>query len=119
MPSRAEHIAQANSNLRFTETIDAETYPDWAITSMFYQAVHLVRAWLYSVGESNFRTHTEVKTLLRIHRFSYQLRTAYQDLETLSRDSRYECLHPDELRDDVEASKQHLAALWAYIEPGR
>lgn len=111
MPTRAEHLAQARSNQRFTAAIDAAIYPDWAIASMFYEAVHLIRAWLADRGEEDIRSHGQIRDLLLAYHFPHRFRAIYHDLETLSRDARYECLHPDELIDDLPDARSYLGGI--------
>ena len=50
MPSRSEHIAKAEANeeaVRFLEN----DHPDWAVTALFYAAVHWVDAVLDGIDE--------------------------------------------------------------------
>ena len=42
MPDKAVHLAQARHNHEFFRTIDLDAYPDWALTVLFYAAVHYI-----------------------------------------------------------------------------
>lgn len=117
MAERGEHVAQARSNRVFETTIDAVQYPDWAITVMYYQGVHLVRAWLCGRGEVQLNDHVGVRKLLNKHAFPRHVLTAYLQLESLSRLTRYECLSPEEHMADVLDAQKYVARLWAYIAP--
>lgn len=46
MPAKDEHLAKAESNARFLSSIVSQRLaPDWAITVLFYRAMHLMEAW--------------------------------------------------------------------------
>lgn len=42
MPDKAVHLSQARHNHEFFHTIDLDAYPDWALTVLFYAAVHYI-----------------------------------------------------------------------------
>ena len=51
MPSRADHLAQAEKNERLPQAIAEpgalpERATDWEVTTLFYSALHLVDAYL-------------------------------------------------------------------------
>lgn len=45
MATEKEHIRKATYNEKFYKEI-VERYPDWAVTGLFYSALHLVEAFL-------------------------------------------------------------------------
>ena len=47
MPTVKEHIRKAEYNEKFFDDI-RDNYPDWAITGLFYSALHYVDAYLKS-----------------------------------------------------------------------
>lgn len=51
MPSVKQHIDKAKYNEQFFEDVKYD-YPDWAITGLFYSALHYVDAYLVSKGHS-------------------------------------------------------------------
>lgn len=52
MASEAAHLAKADSNQSFLETIGDE-YPDWLAIVAFYKAVHLVEALFAKEGRQS------------------------------------------------------------------
>ncbi len=46
MPSRDDHLKQAQHNLEFSESLDPASYPDWLATGLFYTALHYIDAFL-------------------------------------------------------------------------
>lgn len=57
MPDKATHIAQANHNAAFRDTIDNSVYSDWAVTVIFYQALQYVDALLAQMGNIHLGGH--------------------------------------------------------------
>ena len=55
MPSKERHLEQARHNRTFFKAIDLDAFPDWAMTALFYTAIHYVDAVL--AVESN--THPD------------------------------------------------------------
>jgi hypothetical protein len=45
MPSKDQHYKKSKKNIDFYEDV-VDTHPDWAVTGLFYAALHLVDAWL-------------------------------------------------------------------------
>lgn len=92
-----EHIAQANKNLQFLESINQSTFFDWQVTVCFYTAVHLINAHL-SLYNMQYRKHVDVKDALN-PKNDESVATgcalpnneylAYTKLQSLSRRSRY------------------------------
>ena len=60
MPSRAEHIAKAEANEQVAHLLQA-VHPDWAVTALFYAAVHWVDAVLDGLDETRVhpRSHAQ------------------------------------------------------------
>lgn len=57
MASETAHLAKADSNQSFLETIGDE-YPDWLAAVAFYKAVHLVEALFARQGRQS-KNHTD------------------------------------------------------------
>jgi len=116
MPSLHDHHTQAKSNLQFMETVSSQ-FPDWAITSRYYAAVHLVRACLASRGAYATNTHMDVRELLERTGFDRKVLLEYRILESLSRTARYECRPFAVLQPNVLEAQKLLEVLEAYILP--
>ncbi len=92
MPSEVAHIAQARGNARFRSTFDLATtqYPDWAITTAFYTALHLLEALFARQG---LHCH---KHEVRNKEASIRLQAIAPDYMLLYNESlraRYSCAH--------------------------
>lgn len=93
MASSKDHYAQARSNEGFYEALgsDSSTTPEWAMTALFYAAVHYVQAACLDLRAGPIpQDHRERKAAIR-----NQFRSVANDYETLyheSRKARYECV---------------------------
>ena len=65
MASETAHLAKADSNQSFLETIGDE-YPDWLAVVAFYKAVHLVEA-LFARQGTQSKNHTDRNRRLKKH----------------------------------------------------
>jgi len=91
MPSESVHRFQAEHNKQFLDWLDLDVtkYLDWAVTVIFYTALHLVEWLLATKGlhsdshASRHRAMSRVSELKLIYRY-------YRELENQSRRSRYE-----------------------------
>lgn len=124
MPTAEEHRAQAQLNEEFYARIggiDSE-WPDWALTTLFYVAVHEIQAFLadnratvigygirWPVAE-----HHERKKALRQHPAWNGLAQRYDVLYGASRKTRYECHSPD--KTELEKRRQTVDQIRAEIE---
>ena len=89
MPSRDEHITQARHNAAFYAAIDRVGFPDWAVTVLFYTALHYVDALLAEKGNIDPTKHTLRSDV--VSRLA-ELKPVYGDYEFLknaSYNSRY------------------------------
>ena len=100
MPSASDHEQQAARNEKFyKDTLGgADTqFPDWAMTVLFYTAVHDVQAFLQrkradlrARGVPRLpRRHHDRQALL--HNFWPTLELCYTNLKDWSEDARYDC----------------------------
>ena len=90
MPQPTEHIAQAEKNERLYERLVGTEFNDWAITALFYAALHYVDAYFVSQTgvrppNHNLRNRLVDRTLNRA-----RVSPAYRELYRLSRKVRYE-----------------------------
>jgi uncharacterized protein (UPF0332 family) len=111
VPERKYHLAKAKYNLEVSAHLTANTaYTDWAVTALYYSALHLVDAFLdgqeaLSKDERHPRKHSANANAGNGGRGRNQLvqallnpvRKEYRSLEEASRRSRYdmEVLGPD------------------------
>lgn len=87
-----DHLDQARHNYRLYLHLQAEgQFLDWAITLLFYTALHLVQAHAAQFGPWVPENHEERRAYIReqLNRLFYD----YRDLEDRSRDMRYD-LYP-------------------------
>lgn len=132
MPTRQEHVAKAVHNESFVQTLSLTTTPflDWAVTGMFYAAVHYVDAYL-ATKNIHPKRHRAVPTQPgqqsnagpgRSDYVYWHLKRIYQDyryLDDQSREARYEPKRfaPQDIQacsDSLTAVRQHLQQ---YISP--
>lgn len=91
MPSENVHRRQAEHNRQFLDWLDLDVTPylDWAVTVMFYTALHLVEWLLATKGYHSDSHENRHQAMGRVS----ELRPIYPDyreLETQSHRSRYE-----------------------------
>ncbi|MGH7427813.1 MAG: hypothetical protein ACREJ4_05585 [Candidatus Methylomirabilaceae bacterium] len=117
MPDRADHILQAQHNERFFQTIDKVEFSDWAMTTIFYAALHYIDAFLATIGlvdpgghsvrDDQFHRTSELQPIAR----------NYFRLKNRSKNARYYCGTFEEAelrrcyRDDLGRIKSHLNPL--------
>jgi hypothetical protein len=96
----ARHRAQAQHNADLSTKLagDSSDWNDWAVTTIFYAAVHEIQAFLVRQGIRTY-THETRKAELRKAHHPSDLFTLYETLEDHSRNARYECWDP--LDNDV------------------
>lgn len=93
MPTRAEHIAQADHDRDFWTSLPLDSTPflDWVVTGIFYEGVHRVEAFLSTRGEHS-ESHSH--RLLALLRNRVEMGPIIDDIETLKQESenaRYKC----------------------------
>jgi hypothetical protein len=111
MPSRVEHLAKAGRAADVEELTRRAGLEDWAITALFYRAVHLLEAY-FSREDVHHTNHTaRSRAIAREFPETYG---AYVELTRLSRLARYESL--DSLEPgDYEAARAAFAAIQSAI----
>ena len=87
MPTLQQHLAWAEKNERFAESISAlpVRYPDWEITSLFYSALHYVDAYLATRSESPKSHKRRLDAIAAVS----SLKEDYSSLYERSIDARY------------------------------
>ena len=81
MATVKQHLKKATYNENFFDDIK-ETYPDWAITGLFYSALHLIDAVLINMGCSA----EDHKMRFQYVKFIKELKPLYADYRAL-----YDC----------------------------
>ena len=90
MPTRQDHLHQAEHNERLSDLLATTEYTDWVVTTIFYAALQLVDAYLLTQG-MNPKDHQERLLLVsRLPPFAPIWRH-YRTLLDRSIDARYEC----------------------------
>jgi len=127
-----DHVAQALHNQESLGELDAERFPDWAVTMCFYASVHWVEAAIKSAkflnvkrGSSTVKIGAPIKTeslgvelglnsphqvrkaLLLSNRSYFNCASAFQSLMEASHDARYRC-YRSVTGERVTISKRHL-----------
>ena len=87
----SDHHEQSEHNWRFYESIGGKEafYSDWAMTVVFYAAVHIVQEFLLSKARKPV-THVERQNELRRMHLD-QAADTYEELYEASRRTRYDC----------------------------
>ena len=102
MASSLNHLRQAQANEAFFEEIgaDSASSPDWAMTALFYAALHYAQAGFVHLLQSGApSTHKDRRGVIRT-RFR-SIADDYEKLYNASRSARYDCVTPkrEQLRD--------------------
>ena len=126
MPTADEHRAQASANREFYEEIGGarSARPDWALTVLFYSAVHEIaalladqRATVIGMGAKwPVKHHGDRMDVLGKHGPWNRLGTHYSHFYGWSVKTRYDCEKPDEARlrkmeGVLQAIRDGIAAL--------
>jgi uncharacterized protein (UPF0332 family) len=91
MPSENVHKRQAEHNRRFLDWLDLDVtqYLDWAVTVIFYTALHFVE-WLLATKGLHSDTHDNRHQAMGRVSELRPIYPDYRELETQSHRSRYE-----------------------------
>jgi hypothetical protein len=90
-PTPYEHIAQARANEALSLRLELSE-PDWALTIMFYAALHWVSAYLALVGI--FATTHQTRSRAIYSRTELAaIRNHYFFMQDKSEGARYDCVH--------------------------
>jgi hypothetical protein len=109
----ADHYAQGQRNEAFYHQIggSGSSHPEWAMTALFYTAVHEIEAALLKLNAPPSKDHTDRKAGVRV-RLSAAA-PEYEQLFRLSMDARYGCVHHG--APVLQKAEQRLAAIRAVI----
>ena len=89
MPQPAEHIAQAEKNERLYESLLGTEFNDWAITVLFYCALHYVDAYFAQRIGTSPSNHNARNKLIALTSELADIETDYRELYARSVDARY------------------------------
>jgi hypothetical protein len=110
MASSLDHFQQAQSNEGFYEALgaDSSTTPEWAMTVLFYSALHYVQAALIHLQSGSAPTdHDKRRGAVRTQFRS--IAGKYEALYNASIRARYECARPKPAQ--LASAQQELRAI--------
>jgi len=117
MPDLRRHIFQAEKNERFFDQFDLDTTPflDWAVTGLFYSALHYVDAFL-AKQNVHPQTHEQRDWILARTRNISAIYAEYQELKDRSIDARYKVIkfRPQIVKD---LKKNQFDKIKAHLRP--
>jgi uncharacterized protein (UPF0332 family) len=111
-----QHLAQAERNRELAEGLAASADYDWAVTALFYSALHLVQAYSLTQG-AIVSNHSERARWMRGRRDMTVIAEDYHILRGRSEDARYDCRNfsgrqYEDLREhEFDQVSRHIASL--------
>jgi len=88
-PTQQDHIEQAAHNESLALSLAATPHTDWAVTALFYAALHLLDA--YTTPQGRLKSHQKrIGFVYRSPDFS-SVASHYRELLDRSQDARYDC----------------------------
>lgn len=112
MPVSAEHISKAERNEKFAETVSKTAYIEWAVTMLFYSALHYVDAIL-AASAVHPETHTQRGDAIGTNPTLQAVRAEYRILETLSKNARYRAMKIEP--SDLDEAQRNFGVLRAHL----
>jgi hypothetical protein len=89
VPARQQHLANAERNQRLSIALQAGPHVEWAVTIMFYAALHLIEATLAPSAHSS--NHNARNQTVQFDARFHPIYRHYRELYRRSLDARYEC----------------------------
>ncbi len=113
VPSRNEHITRADQNEQFARSLDLTDgfKVDWAITLLFYSALHYVEAYLSIKGHS--RDHATRDTEIQTNGSLQEIWPDYRRLKDTSEEARYRIANYR--RTDFEAMDRRFIKIREHV----
>jgi len=113
MPDLSEHKYQVKHNERFLESFYKPNtiFLDWAVTVLFYQAVHLVEAFL---ATKNLHSGNHAERNRNVASYLSPVAKNYRIMYWESRRVRYNIEHPSQKRFD-QLTRDHFQPLQTYL----
>jgi hypothetical protein len=114
MPSKNEHLGKAVSNKKFAEAIKSSspTYVGWAMTALFYSALHYVEAYNAKFN-TRFTNHQDRNADIKDNPVFAPIRDDYLDLCNLSYNARYEAVNYG--AEKLKEAQEYQAAVERHI----
>ncbi len=112
MPNRDQHLQKAEHNEQFSNSLLPTAYIDWAVTGLFYSALHYIDAYLSNRG-MHPSTHTRRDNKAK-GSLPKDIWGSYRYLKDASRDARYDMKSfnandiNSDIRPEFEKIKKHI-----------
>jgi hypothetical protein len=104
LPGKDQHLKQAEHNEKLADALSKGQYVDWAVTVLFYAALHYVDSIL-AVSHVNPDTHGERQTEIQRNDTLKKVYNEFRYLQVMSRNARYLVASID-VKDWHEAKKR-------------
>ena len=90
MPTKGEHLAKADNNRKFADglSVTSSTSVGWAITALFYSALHYIEAYNAKFN-AHFHTHDTLNRDIERNPVLSPIWADYRDLSEFSWNARY------------------------------
>jgi hypothetical protein len=113
------HLAAVDAHLAHAERLKATGDADpvmvgWAITALFYAALHAVRGYLRACKDVEVTSHDEFKNLIHAYPELKRTNEDYDNLKQQSQSARYYC-NPNFTWADYEHLRRkalRIASMW-------
>lgn len=90
MPSRKKHVEKADRNDQFCEFLDSQSsYYEWAVVSLFYEALHLVEAYADDRYSQHNGDHRQRMNFMKMDVVLKRIWSEYKYLKDTSESARY------------------------------
>jgi hypothetical protein len=115
VPNRRSHVAKFRHNERLSRTLEGTPNNDWAVTLLFYSALHLVDACLAPAQHP--KRHADRRNLAANNPLLQPIWAHYRVLEDRSQEARYDCIRFSDQRvrdlrsQHFEPLKRHLSRI--------
>jgi hypothetical protein len=112
LPLKDEHISKAERNEQFANVVGQGKFIEWAITILFYSALHYVDAVL-AVSVIHPDSHSQRDDAIGKNDTLMRVRPEYRTLETLSQNSRYRSMKIEP--SDLHEAQKNFDILRAHL----
>jgi hypothetical protein len=116
VPSKDQHLGKAIGNERFAKSLALSEPPwiEWALTAMFYAAMHYIEAYLATRGQHP-RSHVTRDGFVGREPNLKRIFIDYQELKTYGLNARYEMV-AFKANDVTEHATRSLETIKAHID---
>ena len=116
MPTKQEHLDQANHNEQFYGSFNRADYKDWAVTVLFYIALQYIDAFLATKGIHPGKHDTRDNSIQRISEIR-SLWPHYRFMKDHSRTARYYPPTGFSMSDINSLETNHLQQIKVGVRP--